>query len=541
MLKSASNWPTFSVWTASFLLLSFAQSALAGTGGTAACSQSKLAEILAPATESASTVLVNCSAVLPRGQVITKRLIFRGTEASGAYFDCNGAILDGTGLNYGKDMIEVRSQKMQKNGIVSWSRPTDITIKNCTVHGSVRIYGMSTNGEGADLRASSVLDEGHTQRAQNAAPTRITLDQMTITGHSRIPFYISPGVTYVTLTNSVINGQSSSVAVYLDAESGYNLIKNNYIHTKTSREMVAIDGSAHNKIIGNRFSSLDKGGLYLYRNCGEGGTVRHQTPSHNHIINNIFYYNNYNGSNPAIWVASRNGNRTYCNADAGYPFGSSVNDKDLARHNVIAQNQFHKHSVDKIVRVNESPNYILENETVSAEKKRPSGCYLKSAYPSELLLHGQSTQIFSSNGSITCKETKYTCNDGLLTSAKASCQAVTIKTKTFECQITDSNKGCQGTVRCDSGQKIIGVRAACNLEQGRVPASFLNTVPLNEVSVQRASDNVNDGLCQAGNTSIRSGSASAQSALGLPSLSYSCREYDKNGGDCHIIGQIFCL
>ena len=34
------------------------------------------------------------------------------------------------------------------------------------------------------------------------------------------------------------------------------------------RELIAINGSAYNQIIDNRFSRLDKGRIYLYRNCG---------------------------------------------------------------------------------------------------------------------------------------------------------------------------------------------------------------------------------------------------------------------------------
>lgn len=537
---SIRQWSKIGVLSAGFVLLLAYQNFTPSNLSSAACDANKLAEILAPATEASSSVLINCSATLPKGKAISKRLVFRGTAASGVSFDCNGSTLNEAGVNSGKDMIQVLSQKIQKNGVVSWSRPSDVTIRNCTVLGSVRIYGMATNGEGADLRASSV-SEGHTERAQAAAPTRIALDKIKIVGSSRIPLYISPGVTYVSLTNSNIQGRSTSVAIYLDAESGYNLIKNNSIHTDTDkRELIAVDGSANNKIVGNRFSSLDKGGIYLYRNCGEGGTVRHQPPADNHIINNVFYYNKYNGSNPAIWVASRNGNRNYCNADNGYPFGSSANNNDLARRNVIAQNQFYKFQPEKIVRLNDSPNYLLANETVSADKKRGSGCYLKAAYPSELLQHGQSTQQFSVNGTIACKETKYTCNDGLLATTKATCQTVTTKTKPFECQISGSNNGCSGTIRCDSGQRIIGVRAACNLESGRVPASYINAVPLNQIAVQRASDNVRDGRCQIDSAVISSGTTSARSSLNSTYLNYSCREHDKNGGDCHVIGQILC-
>src|SRR5690606_33199014 len=120
-------------------------------------------------------------------------------------------------------------------------------------------------------------------------------------------------------------GWGDSVGIYMDAESGHNVIARNYIHMLTNqREQVAIDGSAHNTVIENRFSGLSHGGIYLYRNCGEDGNIRHQTPSYNQIVNNVFYYDSCTGGNPAIWLASRNGNRPYCGLDDGYPYGSSA-------------------------------------------------------------------------------------------------------------------------------------------------------------------------------------------------------------------------
>ena len=75
--------------------------------------------------------------------------------------------------------------------------------------------------------------------------------------------------------------------------------------------MLAVDASDYNKIIDNRFSALSNGGIYLYRNCGQDGIVRQTTPSHNTIVNNIFYYNKYNPfppfANPSVFMGARNG------------------------------------------------------------------------------------------------------------------------------------------------------------------------------------------------------------------------------------------
>ena len=90
--------------------------------------------------------------------------------------------------------------------------------------------------------------------------------------------------------------------------------------------------------------------------------MRHQSPVENQIIGNVFYYNRYSGSNPAVWLASRNGWRTYCWDDNGFPWGSSVDNRDFARQNVVADNLVYVRSVgDMIVDDDDGPNYFFRN------------------------------------------------------------------------------------------------------------------------------------------------------------------------------------
>jgi hypothetical protein len=198
---------------------------------------------------------------------------------------------------------------------------------------------MAVNGEGELLRDSS-RKAGHIERAQAAAPRRIMLRNLLITGTKRVPLYIAPGVTEVTLRDSEIKGVSSSAAIYLDTESMNNVILSNRIAVDTRRELIAVDGAAHNLIRDNDFYELGNGGIYLYRNCGEGGTVRHGTPSYNSILDNRFHYVRTEADKPAIHIGSRDGNRRYCHLDDGYDFGSSKDNRDFARYNRIAGNQF---------------------------------------------------------------------------------------------------------------------------------------------------------------------------------------------------------
>ncbi|WP_157807906.1 MULTISPECIES: right-handed parallel beta-helix repeat-containing protein [Neisseria] len=325
----------------------------------ATCTPAQLDEILAPATAQQNSVEVACSATLPKNRTISKRLYFTGAAASNQVFDCNGNTIAPTHIT-GGDSIVIRSKKQQNQ----WLRPENLTIRSCKVAGSVRVMGMGANGEVEAVRLSS-FENGHTERAQAAAPSRIRLENMTIVGNGRIPLYLAPGVNHVTVANSRITGHSKSVAVYLDAESGHNTFTRNTIDAKTSkRELIAIDGSAHNAFSHNRFSALNHGGIYFYRNCGEGGTIRHQTPSYNTLSQNVFYYHRYRGRLPVIWLGARDGNRNYCEADAGYAFGSSLDNRDFADFNVVENNQIYRLPIRRMIRDEGSNNRISENRTI---------------------------------------------------------------------------------------------------------------------------------------------------------------------------------
>ena len=250
---------------------------------------------------------------------------------SGSVIDCQGKEFNG-----GK-ITEIRVSSPIRN----------VTIKNCKLKGSIRVLGLGMNGEDENVKNSS-YKAGHTERAQAAAPSNVLLSNLTIEGVQRIPLYLAPGVTKVTIENSKFIGNTVSTVIYLDAESAYNTIRNNTFNVEGNftlkqfrvREVIAVDGSAHNQITGNTFEKAVGGGVYLYRNCGEGGTVRHQSPQYNVIENNNFNLSGLNWGNYGIWLGSRNGNRNYCSADDGHKFGSSIDNGDFADFNMVKGNKF---------------------------------------------------------------------------------------------------------------------------------------------------------------------------------------------------------
>jgi len=279
---------------------------------------------------------LTCTVILQSGQRITRPLRLEGTQARGLTIDCNGGAIgrEGRLVSTSQPTVAIWSSK-QTDG--TWRRPESIAIRNCHIIGNLRIWGMGSDGNYDDLRTSS-RQQGHVARTQAAAPRRITLDNLTITGRGSIPLYIGPGVTEVSLKNSTVNGTTTATAIYLDAESANNRIENNRILTRTGREKIAVDGSAHNTITGNRFDLHGQAGILLYRNCGERGVIRHQTPSHNWIEGNSFTGASW--LRPRLVVENaRNGRRSYCGDDAGYPFGSSIDDRDNATDNIIQNNR----------------------------------------------------------------------------------------------------------------------------------------------------------------------------------------------------------
>lgn len=432
-----------------------------------ACDAVKLEEVLEQAISPGDEVEIDCDLYMEPNKFVFKRLVFIGSRASNLTVDLNNAMLaggDGT-VNDGRDMIEVRSDEVVVrddvvNAISTYERPSNITIRNARVYGSIRLWGMSTNGEGdgdkntvctgagacyevEDLatnqfKKSSRLPD-HTARAQRNAPTGVVLQGLTIYGNGRNPVYFGPGVTNSKLLDSQVLGYSNAVAIYLDAESAGNTFKGNVIDVATKnypfdetwdRPLVALDGSSHNRFINNWFSSLNHGGLYFYRNCGENGVIRHQAPSANQLINNIFYYDKYDGENPAVFLGSRNRGGWFqdtfgfCEQDAGYPYGSSAMDEDFAIYNAIMQNQIFKRSVADVVRTQNltvnSPNFNLNNTTVTestVQIGRPAGCY-NGGGNAGFIAHG--TILATTVDRTGCLVTESVCQDGEITNRSST-------------------------------------------------------------------------------------------------------------------------
>jgi hypothetical protein len=333
-----------------------------GAPGAVPCSQA-LYETLRAVPDDVSLVQpVACKIDLKRDDLVMTDLAFLGAQASGASLDCHGGIIGipGRPPKGAPPTIQIKSVRDDDG---KWSVPRDITIRNCKIYGSIRIMGLGPNGESENVRQSS-LNRNHTEFAQAVAPTGIVLDNLTIVADGPMPVYIAPGVTKVTLSHSVISGNTKGSGVYLDAETAYNVISGNRFNVVTrDREVLAVDGSAHNVIEKNSFANPEHGGIYLYRNCGEGGTIRHQTPQHNRISDNTFTYQELEHPKPAIWLNAREPwQNFYCDEDPPAPFGSGADNHSFADFNTVANNQIVGGDA-KLIRDNGAHNTLSSNSS----------------------------------------------------------------------------------------------------------------------------------------------------------------------------------
>lgn len=208
-------------------------------------------------------------------------------------------------------------------------RRSNTVVRNCTINGDVRVWGLVRNLNDGALRESS-RTLGHVQYLRDNAPSHVVIEDCTIRGTTTVPLFVSPGVTFLTVRRTRIEGSSLSTMVYLSAESHGTTLEYVEVDARLAdREAVAIDASDGNVLRDVHIVHRSQGGVYLYRNCGESGVARHTTPSDNRIEGTIL------GGGVAVWLGSREGNRMYCGEDRDGGYGSSVSNYDHARRNTV--------------------------------------------------------------------------------------------------------------------------------------------------------------------------------------------------------------
>lgn len=294
-----------------------------------ACSQSLKERLLITSPgDFANITSGNCKLDFSASDIL-KPLRITGNQASGLQLNCNGAKIirkPGSALttvlniqsSYNLDYLEQQMLMVYEAGHgtatspYGVSRPANIDINGCTIVGAIAVSGVG--GNPALISSRSQLDlynYEHTFRMRAMAPTNIKLNGLHVYADPNLNIktllHLHSGVTKVTISNSTFTGQISDVTLYMSPESAWNTIKNNIFNVAPlndrKREIIAIDASVRNTITGNAFKNIQKGGIHLYRNCGENGLTRHQPPKDNQIFNNDFFY--LKSTTEALWVNKR--------------------------------------------------------------------------------------------------------------------------------------------------------------------------------------------------------------------------------------------
>jgi hypothetical protein len=304
-----------------------------------------------------AALVPTCNLTMQPDQTITRKLIFQGAQSSGVTLNCGG----GTIGDHNDDIVNIIEIRATHRGGI-WVPPHDITIQNCYISGGVRLYGKGMTA-GAKVYRESSYTLQHVSDTRNSSPYYITLDNVTIEGEDHVIVYFGPGTHHSTLKNSTLYGTIHAL-LYLGAESFGNTIENNTFNGDfITREAIAVDASASNRIISNTILNVANGGIFLYRNCGEKGTVRHTTPSNNEITDNEILHQNPIwplATQVGIYLGSRDGGKGYCHEDDGYPYGSSISDQDHARFNMVTGNTLWNCTVETGNRTNHS-NAVQNN------------------------------------------------------------------------------------------------------------------------------------------------------------------------------------
>ena len=266
-------------------------------------------------------------------------------------------------------VVDLRGKALKDNILIE-GPVKDVVIKNGTVKGEIRFRAR-------DYR--QVVEEHNktkhwTREVRKVAPQGAVLRDLTIEPKGKThALYCGPGATGVKVVDCDFSGESRGPLVYLSMEGAYHTVLRCEFRGRTGarREVIAIDGCAESVIKDCRFLRCTQGGVYIYRNSGENGTIRHQEPRFNLIKDNRFDLSGMwlrssllDSEVPyGVIIGSRQGDRTRHNdLDAGYPWGSSKNNRDFARQNTVIGNRFKGDWFKRWVHDNDRNNTVVNNK-----------------------------------------------------------------------------------------------------------------------------------------------------------------------------------
>ena len=277
-------------------------------------------------------------------------------STSGVTLDCQGSTIDVGGKWLFGVLIDSHGQAMR-----------DVTIKNCHIinarNDGIRVGWSAPGGEKAEKFSHEEI--------YAKTPQRVHIIDVTVVDSGRTGLYVDDYVQDLEAKDIEISG-SGDVGIYLEYSSRRTMIDSSKIFNngfKYSREGIAVDSSADNRISHSAIFHNASGGIFIYRNCSEflasdpvKEAKRWQSADRNVIESNEIYDGSF-----GIMVASRQSadlSKSMC-GNGYYALGKYT--LDSAKHNKISGN--HVADVDYGVFVEDDFNEVVNNRFERVRKR----------------------------------------------------------------------------------------------------------------------------------------------------------------------------
>lgn len=296
------------------------------------------------------------------GQVTLEAKTYTNTEfvirQSNTHVDCNQAVIDG------------QHQILTGLRIVSDGKTplANISVKNCHFK-NFQTSGIRIYWKGNDtIKLKYSKDDRY-----RLAPQQVKLENITVEDTAKSAVYVDDYVQDVLIDRLTVR-RSGAVGVYLTHHSRRTIIQNSIFEQngfrdggKAVREGVAIDSSTYNIVRNNLFRANAKGGVFLYKNCGERYSTGNSVLRTDHASFNVIEGNRFIDMPTGVWIASRQSKKLSTWDCGDKPIDAAgVYFQDYARHNTVQSNWFC--NIAKPVIVEDNDNKVVRNRYAKAKQ-----------------------------------------------------------------------------------------------------------------------------------------------------------------------------
>lgn len=341
-----------------------------------------------PNWQPGETVTITENTTLPPG-CYYQRVSFV-IQQSNIQFDCNGAVLNGTGtVHKNADFIPYSESNAPAGvafSITSLQNKmiNDIEVRNCKIKNYVDGVRIKTLLTPETVKQLKTMRDGLAleETLRSYAPQAIQLNNLSISDAHKHGVYVDRYVHHVEITNGVISNSGNS-AIYLESGTQQVAIRqmrlehngySSYDRDKrvslprlgvARREAIAVDSSAQNLIDSNVLRDNAAGGIFLYKNCYEKYQDAAQMPRLQHSDANRIVHNQFQNEAVGVWLASRQ-SRDLADFSCGdavvYSQSGQQFFRDFAQDNLVSGNTFT--NVEVGVKVEDDHNQVRNNQFV---------------------------------------------------------------------------------------------------------------------------------------------------------------------------------